>query len=1065
MSDSEESNRDSDNDNEAEEVEREEPEVADEEEPEGEDLDEDDYDDEEDEDDLSGRRRRKRKKPRHGGFILDEAEVDDEIEDDEEWEDGADEIIEKNKHLDDSSQRDMESHRRIHMMWNSQKEDEIEDYYRRKYAETSAAEKGYDGDVDLPDDITQQALMPGVKDPNLWMIKCKIGEEKATVLQLMRKFIAFSTTDEPLPIKSVVAPEGIKGYIYIEAFKQTHVKQAIQGMGNLRLGIYRQTMVPINEMTDVLRVTKDNSQIKVNQWVRLKRGLYKDDLGQVDYVDTAQNQVHLKLIPRIDYTRLRGALRAASNENDSQKRKRMKRPLPKLFDMDAIRAIGGEVTNDGDFIIFEANRYRRGFLYKAFTTTALLIDGVKPTLSELEKFEEHPEGIELQLSESTVAEDKGHSFSPGDTVEVCEGELAHLQGKIITIDGNKITMIPKHEDLTDPLDFQAHELRKYFKMGDHVKVIAGRYEGDTGLIVRVEDTQIVLFSDLTMHELKVLPKDLQLCADMATGVDTMGQFQWGDLVQMDAQTVGVIVRLEKENFQILNQNGKLVHVKHQAVSKKRDSRRAVALDSEQNQIQVKDHVKVIDGPHSGRQGEIKHLYRNAAFLYSRMMLENGGIFVCKTRHLILAGGSRPLSASGVMNTSAGYMSPRIQSPAHPSSGGGGGQNRQFSGSKGGRDRSDLELIGKTIKITQGTYKGYIGIVKDAIGTTARVELHATCQTITVDKTRIVVVGSGGADKGSGGVSTYARNTPMYGSQTPMYGTGSRTPMYGGANTPLHDGSRTPAYGGGGATPMHDGSRTPVHTSSIWDPTASTTPRPDFDYDEPSPSPSNPSYMNPPTPGYPNPETPPGGPYTPQTPGMYASSDHSYSPYGPAATPSPSTYSVPGTAPSPASAGYMTPSPAYNGPHSVGPSPSPTGYGYSPMTPGVSSPHFNPQTPGAGMEQSFSVEWQTTDIEVRIKDCHDDDDLIGQTGIVRGISGGMCAVFLLKEDRVVNILSEHLEPVQPGPEDKFKVIFGEDRENTGTLLSIDGNEGVVSFNSGDSDDIKMLPLRYLCKMKK
>lgn len=37
-------------------------------------------------------------------------------------------------------------------------------------------------------------------------------------------------------------------------------------------------------------------------------------------------------------------------------------------------------------------------------------------------------------------------------------------------------------------------------MGDHVKVIAGRYEGDTGLIVRVEENFVILFSDLTMHE-------------------------------------------------------------------------------------------------------------------------------------------------------------------------------------------------------------------------------------------------------------------------------------------------------------------------------------------------------------------------------------------------------------------------------------------------------------------------------------------------------------------------------------------------------------------------------------
>jgi transcription elongation factor SPT5 len=40
-----------------------------------------------------------------------------------------------------------------------------------------------------------------------------------------------------------------------------------------------------------------------------------------------------------------------------------------------------------------------------------------------------------------------HTFASGDMVEVCEGELIHLQGKVIRIDGNKITMLPKHEDL------------------------------------------------------------------------------------------------------------------------------------------------------------------------------------------------------------------------------------------------------------------------------------------------------------------------------------------------------------------------------------------------------------------------------------------------------------------------------------------------------------------------------------------------------------------------------------------------------------------------------------------
>lgn len=60
-----------------------------------------------------------------------------------------------------------------------------------------------------------------------------------------------------------------------------------------------------------------------------------------------------------------------------------------------------------------------------------------------------------------------------------------------------MVFLPPQQDM---LEFPAQELRKYFKMGDHVKVIAGRYEGDTGLIVRVEENFVILFSDLTMHE-------------------------------------------------------------------------------------------------------------------------------------------------------------------------------------------------------------------------------------------------------------------------------------------------------------------------------------------------------------------------------------------------------------------------------------------------------------------------------------------------------------------------------------------------------------------------------------
>merc|ERR1719429_484737 len=774
-------------------------------------------------------------------------------------------------------------------------------------------------------------------------------------------------------------------------------------------------------MTDVMRVVKEQAGIKKGQWVRIKRGLYKDDLAQVFNVDLASNQVYLKLLPRIDYSRKRGALRS---NDELFKKNKFKRPPCKLFEQEKIRSIGGEISSDGDYLVFEGNKYsRKGFLFKAFVMNAILAEGVKPSLAELERFEETPEGIDIDVG-TQDKEEAAHAFSNGDVVEVTEGELQNLQGKVIKIEGSKITLMPKHEDLKDLLDFQASELKKYFKQGDHARVIGGRYEGDTGLIIRVEENMIVLFSDLTMHELKTMPKDLQLCTDMATGVDSLGQYQFGDLVQIDPQTVGVIVQIQKESFQVLNMHGKVVPMKPASLQKKRENKKAAALDSEQNAIQCKDIVKCIDGPHSGRQGEIKHLFRNFAFLHSRMMMDNGGIFVCKCRHLVLAG-------AGQTKT------------------GGGGRGR----GRGGGNSRDKEFVGQTIKITQGPYKGHIGIVKDATESTARVELHAKCQTISVDRTRIAVINAGRVGQ-SGSFSTHSR-TPMHGpSGTPMYNTpGSRTPMYG-SQTPLYDGSRTPHYGS--MTPSHgeDGSRTPGR-SGAWDPTVSNTPAQpgnydSYDFDETSPSPN----YNPGTPGY---SAEGSGPYTPTTPSS-AYNPQDYSPYQPSpspyqSTPSPQSY-VPTPSPAGASSYQPSPSPSY-----AAPSP---GIGYSPMTPGSSQ---SPYHPAAGREHDIlgSQDWYSPDIEVVIKDSHEDTGLCGQIGVIRGVTPGMCSVFLHDEARVVNIAAEHLAPVVPSRGDKVKVILGdEDKDMTGLLLSIDSQEGVVKLDH--SADVKMLQLKYLCKMK-
>uniref|UniRef100_A0A8C2GVJ2 Transcription elongation factor SPT5 n=1 Tax=Cyprinus carpio TaxID=7962 RepID=A0A8C2GVJ2_CYPCA len=926
--------------------------------------------------------------------------------------------------------------RRLQNLWRDSREEALGEYYMRKYAKSSGGEHFYGGSEDLSDDITQQQLLPGVKDPNLWTVKCKIGEERATAIALMRKFIAYQCTDTPLQIKSVVAPEHVKGYIYVEAYKQTHVKSAIEGVGNLRMGFWNQQMVPIKEMTDVLKVVKEVTNLKPKSWVRLKRGLYKDDIAQVDYVEPSQNTISLKMIPRIDLDRIKARM---SMKDWFAKRKKLKRPTQRLFDAEKIRSLGGEVSHDGDFMIFEGNRYsRKGFLFKSFAMSAVVRDSSHLLWFWVQR------GLTLNHNDFINSrKEREHNLQAGDNVEVCEGELINLQGKILSVDGNKITIMPKHEDLKDPLEFPAHELRKYFRMGDHVKVIAGRFEGDTGLIVRVEENFVILFSDLTMHELRVLPRDLQLCSETASGVDAGGQHEWGELVQLDPQTVGVIVRLERETFQVLNMHGKVLTVRHQAVNRRKDNRFAVALDSEQNNIHVKDIVKVIDGPHSGREGEIRHIFRGFAFLHCKKLVENGGMFVCKARHLVLAGGSKPRDVTNFTVGGFAPMSPRISSPMHP-----GGDHHIFT----------LSCI--LIRFCNTSYisTGYIGVVKDATESTARVELHSTCQTISVDRQRLTTV--------QGRTSTHLR-TPMYGSQTPIYGTGSRTPMYG-SQTPIHDGSRTPHYGS--QTPLHDGSRTPGQSEAE----RGQNMHMHFAYDdEPSPSPQGyGGTPNPQTPGYPEVPSPQVNPqYNPQTPGTPAMyNTDQYSPYtapSPQGSyqPSPSPQSYHQVAPSPV--GYQnTHSPAsYHptpSPMAYQASPSPSPVGYSPMTPGAPSPGgYNPHTPGSNIDQA-SNDWVTTDIMVRVKDTFLDAGVINQTGVIRSVTGGMCSVFLQDPDKVVSISSEHLEPVTPTKNNKVKVILGEDREATGVLLSIDGEDGIVRMEL--DEQLKILNLRFLGKLE-
>lgn len=75
--------------------------------------------------------------------------------------------------------------------------EKVVEYLKERYGrrDPGLRDDEYDDDQ-IPDEITQQSLLPDVKSPNLWPVKCRMGEEKQTAMLLMRKFLALDNTDK-----------------------------------------------------------------------------------------------------------------------------------------------------------------------------------------------------------------------------------------------------------------------------------------------------------------------------------------------------------------------------------------------------------------------------------------------------------------------------------------------------------------------------------------------------------------------------------------------------------------------------------------------------------------------------------------------------------------------------------------------------------------------------------------------------------------------------------------------------------------------------------------------------
>ncbi|RKP07842.1 hypothetical protein THASP1DRAFT_16475, partial [Thamnocephalis sphaerospora] len=919
---------------------------------------------------------------RAGGF------VDEDLPDDEEVRDRG---ASRHQQLDRRRFRDEE--------FNAE---ELAAQLRERYSRDDYTSSGHRGNVEH---VAERLKLP---DP---------GKEWNVVLNLMQKGLT-----RRHDILSVFTRDALKGYVYIEALQPAPVQKSLENVPFAFASTL--SLVPVAQMVDVLKVTAKEVTLRPRTWVRVRRGKYANDLAQVLEVSESGETAVVKLVPRLEFK--------DDDTTDSAKRKAKSRPPQRLFnpeDRYKIEGMRDVLVGRGNTYTVGSDTYRDGYLEKRLKVSALITEDVNATLDEISKFaanDQDEDGESMSLSSLAEplmnARADPSQFNMGDHVVVTEGALKGAHGIIDRIVDTTADVVVRAGGMKKTTSLPIEALRKRFQQGDHVKVVNGKFKDETGLVVKVAENIVTLISDTTMKEISVFSKDLREAGDITTAQSVSSAFDLHDCVEfLDNQHAGIVVRVDRDYLMLLREDGQVGLVKpHQVAKQKRDVRRVIASDADGNIIRVGDKVKEVGT--MGREGVVLYLHRKSAFIHSREVTENSGVFLVRSNEL------RSLANSGARNVS-GMGGDRFARPGPPMQrghGGGGGGGGRFN------HRND-RLVGQTVVITQGRDKGLLGIVKESSDSTARVELHSNARVVAVDKSKLhpsAAAGGGNGYGGSGGSygSGFGNGGRGAGAQTPFYGAsggktpnpyssdGGRTPAWDAGNrTPAWDaGNRTPAWNAGNRTPAwNSGNRTPAWSSSSdnWN-TGGATPRRSDGWGNVGQSSSGSSAAFPSTPG-------------PATPG-----------------------------PIPATPGSSAPTPRF------------------PSTPGPHTPSAQQAALASGGDYAtidiHKTNWPLEDVCVRItphritgtkwsNGDYDDADAV----ITRVQSDGTCTLRMsVSRELVQGVPREHMKPIVPEKRDLVKLLVGEHRGKIGELVGVDNMDVIVK--APDMQEFNFLKLTQLGK---
>ncbi|KAK1869120.1 hypothetical protein I4F81_011602 [Pyropia yezoensis] len=637
---------------------------------------------------AGGRRSAPQKKRPGTIFVDDQADVSTDEEGDDSDEGDVGDLIAPDEDEPESTAGAAAAAARLHARsggrFRSDLPDESAELQRivdTRYGHASQMNYGDDGAM-AEGAVGQASLQPTIRDPKLYRVSCLAGREKEGVICLMQKHFAMAAKGTPLAISGAVAPEHLKASIYVEARRADAVRTAVAGLRVL--SAYNMTAVPLDEMVAVMALPKRAQKLRPYAWVRITRGMYKDDLAQVFDVREGGGElsVVIRLVPRLDLSVPGEESDEDEQEDEATADRRSRfgnkaggrrfgltasgdRPPQRLFDKDELRRTHGssvdvytkwDRNSQEEYDWWEKKQFCYGLLYKKVAPKSLLSgDAVHPTVEEVEIFqaaearmrstarendEEEVEQKSLHLDLTSVAAARVTVLLKGDAIRIISGEQKGAVGTVSGVQEKDGVVSVKLKGIPDPVPVSRSSVVKHFSAGDHVKVAVGRRSGETGVVVDVVNEVLTLFSDATKEEFKVLASSVVESSDLAAelviagpgggaGGDVAPAYELFDLVSLhsDPRARGVVVQVKADGVTILDLHGRVRAVSLRDVKGKVADRHVRSLDMRKNPVAANDVIRVADGPLKNRTGIVKHVSGDTVFFQARDEMRNCGMLV------------------------------------------------------------------------------------------------------------------------------------------------------------------------------------------------------------------------------------------------------------------------------------------------------------------------------------------------------------------------------------------------------------------------------------------------------